>query len=176
MGREWAFASGFAVGSALTLALRLAVPGRALRKRRRAAARESATGRALAPLTREGWRVEHDLPHERGNIDHVAVGPPGVFLLETKNLRGRVSVENGILTTRAREDGAVIWRGRHLAGWLRSRAATAAELVRRGGKRPWVHPVLVVWGDFAQRRVEADGITYVHGDELADWLRSRRAA
>jgi hypothetical protein len=33
--------------------------------------------------------------------------------------------------------------------------------------------VLVIWGDFEQRRVEADGIAYVHGDELADWLRAR---
>jgi hypothetical protein len=118
--------------------------------------------------------VAHDLPHERGNIDHVAVGPGGYFLLETKNLRGLVAVEDGILTTRAREDGSLIWRGRHLPGWLRSRAATAAGLVRRrDGRRPWVNPVLVIWGDFEQRRVETDGIAYVHGEELADWLRAR---
>lgn len=162
-----AFVAGLLTGSLATLLLRRS-------KTARRAAVESATGKVLATLAREGWQVEHDLPHERGNIDHVALGPGGLFLLETKNLRGRITVEDGVLTTRAQEDGSLIWRGKHLPGWLRSRAATVAERVRGGGgRRPWVNPVLVIWGDFAQRRVEADGIAYVHGDELADWLRSR---
>jgi hypothetical protein len=164
-GRVWLFASGLLIGSLATLVVRA---------RARSAVAESATGKVLAALAREGWQVEHDLPHERGNIDHVALGPGGLFLVETKSLRGQVVVENGVLTTRAREDGALIWRGKHLPGWLRSRAASVAEQVRKGGgMRPWVHPVLVIWGDFAQRRVEAGGLVYIHGDELADWLRSR---
>jgi hypothetical protein len=42
----------------------------------------------------EGWHVFHDVPvGERGaNIDHVVVSRAGVFTLNTKNLRGRVSV------------------------------------------------------------------------------------
>jgi hypothetical protein len=36
----------------------------------------------------------------------------------------------------------------------------------------WVQPVVVVWGDFEAGFVDADGVVYVHGDHLVDWLRS----
>jgi len=32
------------------------------------------------------WQCVHDLRHEYGNWDHVLVGPPGVFVLDTKVL------------------------------------------------------------------------------------------
>jgi hypothetical protein len=38
------------------------------------------------------WHCEHDLEHERGNWDHVLVGPPGVFLLDSKSLSGTVAM------------------------------------------------------------------------------------
>src|SRR4051812_47921420 len=46
---------------------------------------ELATARALAELTVEGWHVLHDrlLPHG-GNIDHLAIGPAGVFVVDAK--------------------------------------------------------------------------------------------
>jgi hypothetical protein len=42
----------------------------------------------------EGWHVFHDVPiGERGaNIDHVVVGPGGVFTVNTKNLTGKLWV------------------------------------------------------------------------------------
>ena len=45
----------------------------------------------LEPLKQEGWRVFHDVPGERNgakfNIDHVAVGPTGTYVIETKTRR-----------------------------------------------------------------------------------------
>ncbi len=45
----------------------------------------------LEPAKALGWRVFHDVPCESGrerfNIDHVAVGPGGVFAIETKTRR-----------------------------------------------------------------------------------------
>ncbi|HUB36190.1 MAG TPA: nuclease-related domain-containing protein, partial [Solirubrobacteraceae bacterium] len=51
---------------------------------------ERRTERALRPLVRSGWSIVHDVEARYGNYDHIAVGPAGVFLLETKNLRGIV--------------------------------------------------------------------------------------
>jgi len=31
-----------------------------------------------------GWHLEHDIPRERGNCDHVAVRRAGMFAIETK--------------------------------------------------------------------------------------------
>lgn len=45
----------------------------------------------LEPLKREGWRIFHDVPGEANgqkfNLDHVAVGPGGAFVIETKTRR-----------------------------------------------------------------------------------------
>jgi Nuclease-related domain len=41
----------------------------------------------LDALRADGWRILHDLDTGRGNIDHVAIGPGGVFVIETKTWR-----------------------------------------------------------------------------------------
>jgi hypothetical protein len=41
----------------------------------------------LRPLERHGYRVFHDVPFAGFNIDHVVVGPTGVFAIETKTRR-----------------------------------------------------------------------------------------
>jgi hypothetical protein len=52
---------------------------------------ERTVGEALLPLWRDGYRIFHDLPAETGdrkfNLDHVVVGPTGVFVVETKTRR-----------------------------------------------------------------------------------------
>lgn len=45
---------------------------------------EVAVGQELSQLTSLGFRVFHDFPTENFNIDHIAVGPQGVFAVETK--------------------------------------------------------------------------------------------
>lgn len=52
---------------------------------------ERTVAESLAPLLAQGYQVFHDLPAEnRGhsfNLDHVVVGPTGLFLIETKTRR-----------------------------------------------------------------------------------------
>jgi hypothetical protein len=59
----------------------------------RGARGERRTARQLARLTRHGWVVFHDLaiPGSGANADHLAVGPGGIFLLDSKNWRGRLA-------------------------------------------------------------------------------------
>lgn len=45
---------------------------------------EVAVGEALQPLLARGFKVFHDVPANRFNVDHVVVGPTGVFAVETK--------------------------------------------------------------------------------------------
>ena len=60
---------------------------------RRGATGERVTARWLDRLP-AGWYVFHDVPvGERGaNIDHVVIGPGGVFTVNTKNLSGKLWV------------------------------------------------------------------------------------
>ncbi len=45
---------------------------------------EKAVGQFLDSLREQGYRVFHDVLGERFNIDHVLIGPAGVFTIETK--------------------------------------------------------------------------------------------
>lgn len=86
------------------------------------------------------------LPGQRGNIDHVVVGPSGVFVIETKNYSGSVMCY-----------GEKWYQGRHT--WLRSprrrfpississqargNAVLLANSLRSQGFSVWVNPVIV---------------------------------
>jgi hypothetical protein len=59
---------------------------------RQGAAGERRTARLLAPLERHGWVVLHDLavPGSTANLDHLALGLGGVFVIDSKHYRGRL--------------------------------------------------------------------------------------
>lgn len=55
---------------------------------------EESVGAVLDGLRADGWRTIHDVTASmRGNVDHILVGPGGVFAVETKSRRGRVRVD-----------------------------------------------------------------------------------
>src|SRR2546421_235951 len=59
------------------------------------------------------------------------------------------------------------------AGFRAGAARLCDALEARVGRRPWVQPVVVIWGEFPQRRLEDNRVIYVHGSELLAWLGSR---
>jgi hypothetical protein len=64
----------------------------ALERRDRGALAEEQVGGLLDSLPRARWRVIHDATLGRGNVDHIVIGPPGVFTIETKSHPGPVRV------------------------------------------------------------------------------------
>jgi nuclease-like protein len=172
----WPAHGAFYLGLALGLGVSFYVvalenPPEHIDRWRRGRDGERRTARALRPLTRHGWTVVHDLDSEYGNLDHVVVGPSGVFLLDSKNLGGEVSVEGGVLRVRWLEDPD---DGYESPGLSRRMRASAAGLNRRlAGEVRWVDPVVVIWGRFEQGIVQADRVAFVHGEQLAGWLAAR---
>lgn len=71
---------------------------------RTGAAGEERLGGILDSLADRGVRALHDrrIPRSRANIDHIAIGPAGVFVIDAKRYKGRPSlrVEGGILRPR----------------------------------------------------------------------------
>lgn len=92
---------------------------------RQGAEGERRTGAQLAGLEGRGWAVLHDL-HWPGrpfaNIDHIAVGPTGVYVIDSKNWSGRVEVCGGVL----RQNGH--GRDRECEGVASATGAVAAFL------------------------------------------------
>lgn len=79
---------------------RLAHAEQQLHAWRQGADGERRTGEVLAQLEPAGWMVMHDL-HWPGrpyaNIDHIVIGPTGVFVIDSKNWSGNVEVRGGVL-------------------------------------------------------------------------------
>jgi hypothetical protein len=104
---------------------------------RQGAEGELETARALAGLTLNGWVVLHDrLAPTGGNIDHIAVGPGGVVVIDSKSWSGTVSItESGELRVAGRS------KSREVAGLVAS-AATVAHAIEATGHSVPVTAVL----------------------------------
>jgi hypothetical protein len=61
-------------------------------RRDRGATGEEQVGSLLDELAGSEWRVIHDASLGRGNVDHILIGPAGVFTVETKSHPGPVRV------------------------------------------------------------------------------------
>jgi hypothetical protein len=61
-------------------------------RRDRGASAEEHVGSLLEQLPMAEWHVTHDASLGRGNVDHILIGPAGVFTVETKSHPGPVRV------------------------------------------------------------------------------------
>jgi hypothetical protein len=61
-------------------------------RRDRGASAEEHVGALLEQLPDEEWHVVHDASIGHGNIDHILIGPAGVYTVETKSHPGPVRV------------------------------------------------------------------------------------
>lgn len=82
------FGRGFVIGSLATLCLVFLVwivadESGALRARSGAVGEQN-TAKVLRRLERRGWQVCNDVFFDGANVDHVAVGPGGVFAIERR--------------------------------------------------------------------------------------------
>lgn len=100
------------------------------------AARRAATAAALAELEAEGWLLLHDLqrPGRRfATIDHIAVGPGGVVVVDTKDWAGQVEVSAGTLcqngVRRDRECELAAGSAASVTAWLEPGHRTAVRAV-----------------------------------------------
>jgi len=144
------------------------LPSAETRAWQRGAIGEQRTGRVLGDLERRGWRVLHDLavPGSRANLDHLVIGPTGVFLVDSKQYRGRLQLT---------ADGT-LWYGRHpltlVLRTVRFEADRASQLLAVPdvpvAPVVAVHGTPVPWGSLV-----VGGVTVVAASHLTDWLRAR---
>ena len=133
---------------------------------RRGAAGERRTARLLGPLEQLGWVVLHDLavPGGRANIDHLAIGPGGIFVVDSKQYRGRLQLDGS----------GRLWHGRYpLAATLQAvslEADQAARVLPDPGvvvvPIVAVHGAQVPWG-----KVVMNGVPIVPARRLPSMLR-----
>jgi hypothetical protein len=147
---------------------------KALRDLRLGMEAELATAEELNRLMHDGFWVFHDVPGEkRFNVDHVVVGPTGVFAIETK---GRPKP-----TGKAIEKGhEVHYDGKSLAfpGWRETAPLQQAErnamwlrkwLSSAVGEPVAVQPVLVLPGWYVHR-TSGEGMPVLNGKEAKSYF------
>jgi nuclease-like protein len=132
---------------------------------RRGAAGERRTARLLEPLERQGWVVLHDLalPGSRANIDHLVIGPGGVFVIDSKQYRGRLQLD----------PSGRLWHGRYpltpALGAVSFEADQAAQVLPDPGVVVLpvvaVHGAQIPWG-----KVVMDGVPVVPARRLPSML------
>ena len=71
---------------------------------------ERRTGKHLDGLAEAGFVVLHDrkVGGYGGNLDHVAIGPSGVWAIETKSLAGKVEINGDSLTIGGRRQDKIV--------------------------------------------------------------------
>jgi Nuclease-related domain len=134
---------------------------------RRGAAGERRTARLLAPLERHGWAVLHDLaiPGTQANIDHVVIGPGGVLVIDSKQYRGRLHLDQY----------GMVWHGRHLlisslrkTRWQADQADEVLGIADiQVAAIVAIHGASVPWGV-----LQADGVTIVPARRVPDLLQA----
>jgi hypothetical protein len=126
---------------------------------------EIAVGQELNQLMRDGFRVYHDFPAGKFNVDHIVVGPSGVFAIETK-ARSKPTSKDRKADAKVKYDGKCLQfsngtdvqsieqakrQAEWLAKWLRSAVGEAVK----------VRPVVALPGWFVER-VASGGIRVIN--------------
>ena len=131
---------------------------------RRGARGERRTARRLRKLVQAGWTVLHDLaiPGSRANGDHLLIGPPGVFLVDSKAWHGTLTMS---------VDGSAWHNGHPLDQTLATVSWEAQQLATALGAPVFpmlcVHDTQVPWGE-----VYVDNVPVLTPAKLLALLRS----
>ncbi|HXB16036.1 MAG TPA: nuclease-related domain-containing protein [Solirubrobacteraceae bacterium] len=170
-GRSFGLQDPRFLGSEVALLITMFVIARyvlpLVERRDRGALAEEQVGGLLDQLPSERWRVIHDATLGRGNVDHIVIGPPGVFTIETKSHPGpvRVGRVHGATLAQAQAQGKAI-------GWVTgteveplivfSRAWVDRPGARRKGVRVLPARMLLGYLERAQMRLSAADVDQAH--------------
>lgn len=117
------------------------------------------------------WTTLHDLPlgQNGANLDHLVIGPGGVFSLNTKNLRGRVWVAKRALLVNGHKTD-YLWKSK-------AEAERVASILTKGtGDTISVEPILVVMGAELKIKTQSHAVMVVTRKRIKSWLEGRPRA
>lgn len=138
---------------------------------------ERFVGDQLVDLVRDGCRIFHDVPGDGPwNIDHVVVGPTGVFVIETKTRRKerapadkanfKVEYDGRTLRFPHTQDSYGLKQASDNARWLSQfLRSSAAESV-------FVTPILTLPGWWVESRVANPEVTVANPKNIPQLVRS----
>jgi hypothetical protein len=143
---------------------------------------ERLVSRALETLD-DTYCIVHDAQIPGGNVDHVVLGPNGIFVLETKHHAGLIRCQ-GDRWRRARHSSARAFEIRSPSLQVKRNAALVRERIQvfeqsllRGYPRvAWVQAMVVFTNPDAALELRYATVPVVHVDELVGAIMAMRSA
>jgi hypothetical protein len=181
LGRELGLHSVLFLASEVALLAAMFVVSRyilpLLERHDRGAAGEEQVGSLLDGLEDRGWQAIHDASLGNGNVDHILIGPAGVFTVETKSHPGPVRVAriHGATFAQAQAQRRAIARVTGLpveSLLVYSRAWVDRPLARRRGVRVLPARMLPVYLERQQQTLAPEQARLAF-DHVARALRER---
>jgi hypothetical protein len=119
----------------------------------------------LSDLEDHGFLIVEHIDIGYGDVDHVVIGPTGVFAVETKNWSGRVTAANGILLRNGQPADA---SGRQ--------AVRGAIAIRERVRTRWVEAILVCpSAEVVGEPIDLGNVLVVSGTRLNALISNRPA-
>lgn len=127
--------------------------------------------RELAQLEAAGYRVLPQGEADQDPMDHIVVGPTGVFLIRVNRWRGRFSFRRDGWFRHSRKDAG------ELVGQVTRQATAVKARLGQNGSAPQVEGIVAVARSRMRYPVIQMGwVTFVSAPRLVGYLRSRRSA
>ncbi|WP_234435006.1 MULTISPECIES: nuclease-related domain-containing protein [Streptomyces] len=131
---------------------------------------EQIVGARLESLRASGWKLLHGVPLPSGSdIDHVVIGPPGVFTVNSKHHPG-ATVWVGDKVVKVNRNGYPYVENSEFEA-----SRTARLLTEWCGFEVPVHPVIAVVGARRITLGTTPAVTVIDGEQIADVLPARSA-
>ena len=125
---------------------------------------EEAMAGMLARLS-DDWHIYHDFVAGKYHVDHVLVGPAGVFAVETKNWRDQVALESGELIA-----GGHVPDHPPIAQAMAEAKAVGAVLARAGWTGEVFPVVCFASGTFKDGFAQSGKVLVANAEAFLKWL------
>jgi len=136
---------------------------------------------ALSHLSDEYYLI-NDVKFEslRGNIDHIVIGPNGIFVIETKNYSGRIICEGdewvrcyGFIFPREYDIGSP-------SKQVKRNAVRVKEIIESSGilkdKRVWVEAIVVFTNPDVELEVINPTVPVLTVDKLCEYIKNKKTS
>lgn len=138
---------------------------------------EMAVAEELNKLMHDGYHVYHDFPANKFNIDHILIGPAGVFAVETKT-RSKRKDDRGKTAAEVTYDGSrldfpngydidALTQAKDQGTWLEKWLTSAV------GERVGVEPILTLPGWYV-KRIKQEPIHVLNPKEIPGHVTSEK--
>ena len=113
------------------------------------------------------------LPGQRGNFDHIVLGPNGIFLIETKNHKGLISCNGDVWKQRKVGQLGTVYDGvlKNPSLQVKANAAILNDFIKqRLKKNIWINPVIVFANDEAELDIKKSTVPVIRPEKLHGFI------